>query len=79
MRFLPKVAFNVAEVNWHSTREVTRNRDGSATIKFRVDGLDEIIWWILGYGDQVQVLAPKKLREKVLEVAGNIIQMNEKI
>ncbi|MHC4115090.1 MAG: helix-turn-helix transcriptional regulator [Planctomycetota bacterium] len=79
LRFLPKVAANVTEVNWHSTQEVTRNSDGSATVKFRVDGLGEIIWWILGYGDQVQVLAPKKLREKVLEVAGNIIKLNKKI
>ncbi len=79
LRFLPKVANNVTEVQWHSTQKVVRNSDGSAIVEFRVDGLGEITWWILGYGDQVQVLAPKTLRKKVLEVAKNIIELNEKI
>ncbi len=77
VRFLPKVANNVAEVQWHSTQKVTRNSDGSAIVEFRVDGLGEITWWILGYGDQVQVLAPKVLRKKVLETAKNMIKLNE--
>lgn len=79
LRFLPKVAENVAEVQWHSTQKVARNSDGSATVEFRVDGLGEITWWILGYGDQVQVLAPKALRNKVLETAKNMIKLNKQI
>ncbi|MBA7477560.1 hypothetical protein ES707_12971 [subsurface metagenome] len=77
LRFLPKVANNVAEVQWHSTQKVIRNSDGSATVEFRVDGIGEITWWILGYGDQVQVLAPKELRKKVLEVSKNMVKLNE--
>ena len=79
LRFLPKVANNVAEVQWHSTQSVTRNADGSATIEFRVDGLGEITWWILGYGDQVQVLAPKTLRSRIIKIAEKTIGLNEQI
>jgi predicted DNA-binding transcriptional regulator YafY len=79
LRFLPKVANNVTEVQWHSTQKVTHNGDGSAIMEFRVDGIGEISWWILGYGDQVQVLAPKKLRKRVLEMAKNMIKLNEKL
>jgi len=79
LRFLPKVANNVTEVQWHSTQKVTRNSDGSAIVEFRVDGIGEISWWILGYGDQVQVLAPKALRKRVLEMAKNMIKLNEKL
>jgi len=79
LRFLPRVANNVTEVQWHSTQEVTRNSDGSATVEFRVDGLGEITWWILGYGDQVQVLVPKALRKRVLETAKNMLKLNEQI
>jgi proteasome accessory factor B len=78
LRFLPKVANNVAEVQWHSTQKVTRNSDGSATVEFRVDGIGEISWWILGYGDQVQVLAPKALRRRILQIAQNMIKLNGK-
>ena len=79
LRFLPKVAENVTEVQWHRTQKVTRNADGSAIAEFRVDGLEEISWWILGYGDQVQVLAPKALREKIVKTAKNMIKLNEQI
>jgi predicted DNA-binding transcriptional regulator YafY len=79
LHFLPKVANNIAEVKWHSTQKVTRNGDGSAIVEFRVDGLSEITWWILGYGDQVQVLAPKALRERVLQVAKNMIKLNQNV
>jgi proteasome accessory factor B len=76
LRFTPKVANNVAEVQWHSTQKVTRNADGSAVLEFRVDGLGEITWWILGYGDQVEVLAPAILRSKIVEIARKMIWMN---
>ncbi len=79
LRFLLMVAENVAEVQWHHTQKVTRNQDGSAILEFRVDGLGEISWWILGYGDQVQILAPKALRNKALKMAKNMIKLNEKI
>jgi len=79
LHFLPKVANNIAEVQWHSTQKVKPNGDGSAIVEFRVDGLSEITWWILGYGDQVQVLAPKALRERVLEIATNMIKLNQNV
>ena len=77
LRFLPDVAYTVAQTQWHSTQKVTFENDGSAIIEFRVDGLNEIIWWILSYGDQVQVLAPGILRQRILEKAKNTIQKNE--
>ena len=79
LRFLPKVAHNVAEVQWHSTQKTTFNDDGSATIQFRVDGLGEISWWVMGYGDQVQVLAPAALRKRILKMAENMIKLNRRL
>jgi len=79
LRFLPKVANNVTEVQWHSTQKAAYNSDGSAIVEFRVDGLNEIIWWILGYGDQVQVLAPKELRKRIIDTGRNMIKLNEEI
>ena len=73
LRFSPQVAQTVAQIQWHRTQTVTKNNDGSAIIEFRVDGLGEITWWILSYGDQVQVLAPKILREKIARIAMNMM------
>ncbi|MFC1675746.1 helix-turn-helix transcriptional regulator [Planctomycetota bacterium] len=79
LRFAAKVARNVTEVSWHSTQQVTHNPDGSATVDFRIDGLGEIIWWVLGYGDQVEVLAPKALRDRVIKAAKKMIKINERV
>lgn len=76
LRFSPQVARTVTQVRWHKTQTVNRNNDGSAIIEFRVDGLGEITWWILSYGDQVQVLAPGILRERVARIAMNIMNSN---
>lgn len=74
LKFVPEVAHDVAEVEWHSTQAVRFEEDGSAIVEFRVDGLNEITWWILSYGDKVQVLAPRILRQKIIELAGKIIR-----
>jgi predicted DNA-binding transcriptional regulator YafY len=79
LRFLPKVAHNVTEVLWHETQLHQFQDDGSVIMEFRIDGINEISWWILGYGDQVQVLAPKALKEKIVQTAKNIINLNEDI
>ena len=76
LRFAPKVANNVAEVQWHKTQKVTRNPDGSATMDFRVDGLGEITWWILGYGDQVEVLSPAELRKTIAGIAHRMVEIS---
>ena len=76
LRFSPKVAENVAEVQWHRTQRTFFNEDGSLTVEFRVDGLGEISWWILGYGDQVEVLRPLSLRRRIARIAGGILRLN---
>ena len=65
VRFGRLVADNVAEVAWHKTQRVVRNDDGTLDFHATVSGLNEISWWILGYGEQAEVLRPAKLRELV--------------
>jgi predicted DNA-binding transcriptional regulator YafY len=72
LRFLPQAAQSVCDVQWHSTQTVNFQEDGSAIMELRVDGLNEIKWWILSYGDQVQVLGPASLREKIVQIAQNV-------
>ncbi|HIJ72106.1 MAG TPA: WYL domain-containing protein [Planctomycetes bacterium] len=71
LRFSPKVARKVADVQWHTTQIVAGNRDGSAIIEFLVDRFAEITWWILSYGKQVEVLAPEILRDRISKIAEN--------
>lgn len=65
VRFAAKVARNVADVQWHHTQKVYWNADDSVELTFEIDGLDEISWWILGYGDHAEVLQPQELRNRM--------------
>ena len=76
LRFSTKVARNVAEVQWHPTQKAEFNSDGSLTVEFRVDGLGEISWWILGYGDQVEVLSPAALRKRIAHTGARVADIN---
>jgi len=78
LRFSPKVAGNVAEVQWHHSQRVEWNKDGSAEFFVRVDGLGEITWWALGYGDQVEVVSPPAMRRRIAQVAGRLAKMYRK-
>lgn len=65
VRFSKLVAQNVAEVLWHKTQQTRRLEDGSLEFRATVSGIKEISWWILGYGDQAEVLAPQSLRDLI--------------
>ncbi len=67
VRFSKLVAQNVAEVVWHKTQRLVFNDDGTLDFHVTVSGLGEISWWILGYGDQAEVLRPEKLRRRIAE------------
>lgn len=66
-------ADTIAETHWHRTQKITWNDDGSMTFRCRVDGLDEIVWWVLSMGPHCLVLRPPILAEKVRSLARQIV------
>lgn len=77
LRFTQKVARNVASVKWHKTQFFRFNPDGTLDFHVRVAEIHEISWWILGYGDQVEVLAPLSLRNLIHEKAEAMLKIYE--
>ncbi len=65
VRFASSIAGSVADVVWHRTQETVWEDDGSLLMTVRVAGLSEIAWWILGFGEQVEVVEPEQLRREV--------------
>ena len=74
VRFSSLVARNVGEVMWHHTQRLTWNDDGTLDFQVRVSGIGEISWWIMGYGDQAEVLEPEPLRELVARRAERMLE-----
>ena len=75
LHFSALVAANVAEVLWHRKQKLTWHHDQTLTFEVQVDGLGEIMWWILGYGAQVEVLTPAILRRRVTQTAQNMTKL----
>lgn len=47
------------------------------TLTFRVDGLEEILWWVLVWSGRATVLRPPELRELVVEQLRKALSLNE--
>lgn len=67
--FDPHFAQGISETYWHRTQEFRHRDDGSLVMNFRVAGLDEIVWWVLGMGPHCRVIRPAALRDRVRELA----------
>jgi predicted DNA-binding transcriptional regulator YafY len=66
----------VTETTWHPTQKVHRHRDG-VTLSFRVDGLNEIVHWVLGWSGRATVIRPSELRALVIEYLHNALALNQ--
>jgi predicted DNA-binding transcriptional regulator YafY len=67
VRFHKQVAGNVEEVAWHKTQKTYYEEDGSLIFEADVDGIEEVSWWVLGYGDMAEVHEPPELISLIAE------------
>ncbi|QDU34020.1 HTH domain protein [Poriferisphaera corsica] len=65
LRFDAGFAETVADTRWHKTQELVYLEDGGLEFRCEVDGLDEIVWWVMGMGPHCKVIEPRELVEKV--------------
>lgn len=78
LRFEPAIARWVAERRWHSSQKTVENKDGSATLTFRVSGTSEIKPWIMSFGSKVRVMEPKTLRKEIINEIRGFLNENKK-
>lgn len=69
LRFDAPIGETIADTRWHPTQEIEHETDGSITMRVRVAGLDEIVWWVLSMGPSCRVVEPKELADRVRELA----------
>jgi proteasome accessory factor B len=72
VRFSPQVADRVRERVWHRSQVEKECRDGSLELTLRVDNLDEVERWVLGWGAHVTVVAPAELIDRVRDAADGV-------
>jgi proteasome accessory factor B len=67
--FDAEFADTVSDTQWHPTQQIEWLDDGSIRFRCSVDGLDEIVWWVLGMGPHCVVRQPAALAERVRQLA----------
>ncbi len=67
IKFTPAQAPYIKERQWHPSQAIKEHKDGSITLSFTANALFEVKRWILGWGSEAKVLAPKELVEMVKE------------
>lgn len=73
LRFAASQAQYATERTWHTSQQITPERDGSVVIELRVGDLSEVKRWLIGWGADVEVLHPPELRECIVTEAEKIM------
>lgn len=76
LKFAPEAAQEAMNIHWHENQTVLHNPDGSVIIEFYIDSFSEIKRLILSYAGLVEVLEPPVLREEIVTIAENIVNIN---
>lgn len=67
----------ISDTHWHGTQDIDYHEDGSITFRCTVDGLDEIVWWVLSMGPHAVVQKPKALADRVRKLASETATLYE--
>jgi predicted DNA-binding transcriptional regulator YafY len=74
--FTPETARVVTETVWHHSQKSTFHKDGSVTLKFHVDGLQEIANWVMSWTGRATVVNPPELRDLIVSRLEKALAMN---
>ena len=67
LRFTSDAAETVLEHTWHPTQRATKHSNGEVTLTFTIDGLNEILRWVVGWAGRVKIVQPSELRDRVVD------------
>jgi predicted DNA-binding transcriptional regulator YafY len=72
--FTSGAAKHLYETPLSNDQQLNEQEDGSIVLTATVQNTSQLMWWILGFGDQVEVLEPTSIRQKIAEIALNLSQ-----
>ena len=57
---------------WHASQEVTEFNGSGLRLRLRLNNLEEIERWVLGWGEHVTVIRPRALLDRIRQIADNL-------
>ena len=65
----------IADRIWSKDQSISFNEDGSLLLKFKSKSFYEVLSFVNSFGSQVEVIAPKEIREAVKDDVKNLVKM----
>lgn len=65
----PEIIRVMQETKWHPSQVLEKQKDGSMIMTLQVTDTYELLSWILGWGEKMEVLEPPELRQDVIRTA----------
>ena len=65
--FQPMAGFHLTETPVANDQELTQLKDGTYQLKVSLPDTSQLRWWLLGFGEQVEIKSPKGLRKEFKE------------
>lgn len=72
LRFNPQIARIAEETTWHPSQVTQRELGGAAIVTMKLPITVQLEAFVLGWGQKVEVLEPKRLRQQVARTAQGI-------
>jgi len=67
----------VKEILWHPTQKIKENPDGSIAVTMKCNITDHLIKWILQMAEDVVILGPEELRNRILQKVEKMVEKNK--
>ena len=65
--FQPMAGFHLTETPISLDQRLTKTKEGNYLLKVKLPDTSQLRWWLLGFGDQVEILKPYQLRQEFKE------------
>jgi predicted DNA-binding transcriptional regulator YafY len=78
LRFNAKSSKRAAQTIWHPSQIIEQQSDGSIIMTFKVRDITYFRAFILGWGDDVEVLEPEKLRKQLINIVYSLESIYDK-
>lgn len=56
----------IQERNWAKKQKITQQKDGSIVLEMKTSGWWDVKKWVMSFGPDAKLLAPKKMRDEII-------------
>ena len=76
--FQPMAGFHLTETPISANQELKQLEDRRYRLKATLPNTSQLRWWLLGFGQGVEVIKPKSLRDEFREMSKNLVNIYKK-